>query len=182
MCDGDHNIIECDFDGGDCCLEGSNCLKCNAAGPHDSSCSCHVNGESMCSSVYSDCPTGLPHDLIWDNVCQDELNVAECLYDGGDCCAPDSNKDDCRVCACLKDCPSHLPTELIKDSVCHDNLNFEECLYDGGDCCHPNASMSSCTKCVCKQCEPDSPCKGGLYIVFSIVAADGQLTKITYNM
>ena len=37
---------------------------------------------------------------IGNGVCQDELNNEECFYDGGDCCGPNVETQDCTECIC----------------------------------------------------------------------------------
>ena len=56
----------------------------------------------------------MTHAFVGDGVCNDETNIAECDYDGGDCC-PNPN--------------------LVGDAICHDEINHLGCNYDGGDCC-----------------------------------------------
>ena len=42
------------------------------------------------------------HDkIVNDNICDDEANVYECDFDGGDCCAEESIKDFCLQCQCF---------------------------------------------------------------------------------
>jgi len=36
-----------------------------------------------------------------DNICDDEANIAECNYDGGDCCGEGKEKWACTICKCL---------------------------------------------------------------------------------
>ena len=36
-----------------------------------------------------------------DNICDDEANIAECKYDGGDCCGEGKEKWACTICKCL---------------------------------------------------------------------------------
>ena len=40
---------------------------------------------------------------IGDGYCDDQTNIAECDYDGGDCCGPDININWCIQCQCLSD-------------------------------------------------------------------------------
>ena len=41
------------------------------------------------------------HDKIMgDEICDDDANVFECDFDGGDCCGADSIKDFCLQCQC----------------------------------------------------------------------------------
>ena len=35
-----------------------------------------------------------------DEICDDDANVFECDFDGGDCCGTDSIKDFCLQCQC----------------------------------------------------------------------------------
>ena len=44
---------------------------------------------------------GLAHVFIGDGVCNDETNIVECDYDGGDCCLMNFNTDYCSDCNCL---------------------------------------------------------------------------------
>ena len=69
-----------------------------------SACACHFL--ETCIAGY--------HPLVGDGVCNDETNVAECQYDGFDCC-------------------SNL--NMVGDATCNDETNNQECNYDGGDCC-----------------------------------------------
>jgi hypothetical protein len=59
------------------------------------------------------------HAFVGDGVCNDETNIAECDYDGGDCC-PNLN--------------------MVGDGICNDETNNLGCNYDGGDCCGPAVS------------------------------------------
>ncbi len=43
LCDGINNREECDYDGGDCCLEAANCDLCTG-----DSCLCHETGQANC--------------------------------------------------------------------------------------------------------------------------------------
>ena len=36
-----------------------------------------------------------------DGVCDDEINIVECEYDGGDCCGSNVNTKACKLCQCL---------------------------------------------------------------------------------
>ena len=42
------------------------------------------------------------HKQIGDGICDDESNVYECDFDGGDCCGSNVNTYYCSVCACLE--------------------------------------------------------------------------------
>ncbi len=45
MCDKDNNNPICEFDGGDCCLEETNCEYCHGEG-----CLCHETEQAYCAS------------------------------------------------------------------------------------------------------------------------------------
>ncbi len=99
ICNEELNTEECEYDGGDCCLEEANCDNCKGAG-----CLCHETGLAYCSckristllflqtlfeSISTDIGAGCPgdvHSFVKDDYCQGEANIEECSYDGGDCC------------------------------------------------------------------------------------------------
>ena len=39
-------------------------------------------------------------ELVGNGHCNDEANDADCVYDGGDCCGPCANTDQCSDCVC----------------------------------------------------------------------------------
>ena len=93
---------------------------------------------------------------IGNGICEDDVNVEECHYDGGDCCEPDSNINFCDDCLCIK--PHDKETEewvsecpwypwLAGDGNCDDFLNHKGCHYDKGDCC--DGSHYYCEDCFC---------------------------------
>ena len=82
-----------------------------------SECSCHLI--ESCAAGY--------HPLVGNGFCNDDTNIAECSYDGGDCC------------------PNH---NIVGDTICHDETNHHGCNYDGGDCC-VNVNTDSCIECNC---------------------------------
>ena len=47
-------------------------------------------------SLFLGCQLG----FINDGICNDENNVEECNYDGGDCCGSCINTDNCTECLC----------------------------------------------------------------------------------
>ena len=69
FCHDQNNNAECNFDGGDCCLNvnTSQCLECT----------CHHT---------ENCATGFIPSIVGDGICDDETNNGICNYDGGDCC------------------------------------------------------------------------------------------------
>ncbi len=176
-CDGYLNTNECSYDGGDCCLEESNCRHC------DDRCVCHETGLSHCTSDpewdkllidLANCTSNI--DYLSDSYCDFELNNNECLFDGGDCCLEKSNCINCDNCICHETGLSHcaavdidpneweqLHPDLVNCTIAHHNSHFfsdgfcdsesdfnnRECLYDGGDCCLENANCKYCDSCIC---------------------------------
>jgi len=87
------------------------------------------NKSSLFLSIKSTTGTpGLTHAFVGDGVCNDETNIAECDYDGLDCC---------------------LNPNMVGDGICNDGTNHIECNYDGGDCCLLNVNTDSCSECNC---------------------------------
>ena len=82
FCDDETNNNECNYDGGDCCL--------NVNTEHCEDCICHF--EKFCATGF--------HPLVGDGYCNDETNIGECSYDGGDCCV-NVNRNHCSECLCL---------------------------------------------------------------------------------
>ena len=82
-----------------------------------SDCSCHFL--ETCAAGY--------HPLVGNGFCNDDTNIGECDYDGGDCC-PNPN--------------------MVGDAICNDETNHLGCNYDGGDCC-VNVNTDSCSDCNC---------------------------------
>ena len=39
--------------------------------------------------------------MIGNDICNDDTNIGECEYDGGDCCLMNVNTDSCSECNCL---------------------------------------------------------------------------------
>ena len=79
------NNEECDFDGGECCGSCVNTKYCN-----DCKCVGEQIGEVADNNAF----------FSNDN-CQDELNNAQCNYDGFDCCASyNRNNEYCSQCDC----------------------------------------------------------------------------------
>ena len=102
---------------------------------------------------FQDCPSK-SKQWIGDGYCEDENNIFECNFDGGDCCT-DTEHLHCTECLCKtngdeedtpKTCDMH---EWIGDGVCDDENNVLECDYDGGDCCDDTADKTYCTVCEC---------------------------------
>lgn len=54
------------------------------------------------------------HDIIVnDNICDDEANVYECDFDGGDCCAEGSIMELCLQCQCFCNLGSDLSVFIL---------------------------------------------------------------------
>ena len=56
----------------------------------------HYNEDENVIANYS-CPVW---DLVGDNYCDDEANIAECGYDLKDCCEIESDRSTCKDCLC----------------------------------------------------------------------------------
>ena len=137
FCDDISNNFECRFDGGDCCLNPViNKYSCNE-------CICHAENktypvtnkikkftigptfpcEYMPNSNFPKSPTVLITDCqyihqhkIDDGYCNDEVNMmAECDYDGGDCCLAEIDDLKCDECICHQDGSRH-PTRRNQKS------------------------------------------------------------------
>ena len=90
----------------------------------------------------SGCPK--PH---WknDGFCDDMTNIAECEYDGGDCCGDNVNTLYCISCFCLTNTTQSCcnETSLFGDGVCDACNNQAHCNWDGGDCCQGTANAGT---------------------------------------
>ena len=120
-CNDETNNPECGYDGGDCCgscIIKDYCTNCTCIGSVTNaqvSCGGHFadfcadcpqgHGEIWCNGdcrwVNEQCIIIPKNSLIGDGVCNDEMNTAECSYDGGDCCGLNVNRKFCRTCKCL---------------------------------------------------------------------------------
>ncbi|CAN0376865.1 unnamed protein product [Pylaiella littoralis] len=168
-CDQENNKAECDYDGGDCCEctcvrdEGtddvadgrfSQCIDFACIDP-DAAC---VDGDDITSNVVENC-SGV--NDIGNGYCNQDNNIAECGYDGGDCCEctcigdenaddyPDGRYSQCNNFACIDpDAPCVTDDDVtsdmyencigvnsIGDGYCDPGNNKAECGWDGGDCC-----------------------------------------------
>ena len=93
---------------------------------------------------------GCPYmSILGDGYCDDEANIAECLYDSGDCCYYENDRTLCEDCFCYVDqkkmediteglCnnPVHLIVKLrLGDGYCDLPYNRPEFNFDQGDCC-----------------------------------------------
>ena len=70
------NNVECNYDGGDCCVDINNefCTDCT----------CYL---------IENCAAGFIPSVVGNDFCNDETNIANCNYDGGDCCGYTVNTD-----------------------------------------------------------------------------------------
>ena len=110
FCDGETNIDECEYDGGECCFnvgngycdDDSNTPGCNYDG--GDCCGSCVNKEycSTCTCLDGGSINSFANNLnfIGNGFCDDGLNNAECQFDGGDCCGPSVNTNFCTLCTC----------------------------------------------------------------------------------
>ena len=83
-CNDETNNLNCNYDGGDCCVVNATTDSC-------SECVCHFL--ETCAAGY--------HPLVGNGFCNDDINIAECNYDGGDCCGYCVVTEHCEDCACL---------------------------------------------------------------------------------
>ena len=154
VCNDETNTANCNFDGGDCCLNVINKEYC-------SECTCFLKefcgtgfhplvGDGFCNEETNILECGydggdccLASDLVGDGFCNDESNTPECIYDGGDCCFH-VNTDLCLNCSC-----HCINLKLVGDGFCNDEANNIECNFDGGDCCGNCVIKEYCSKCEC---------------------------------
>jgi hypothetical protein len=115
FCNDETNNVNCNYDGGDCCVDS--CAEC----------ACHFI--ETCAAGY--------HPLVGNGFCEDDTNIAECGYDGGDCSGYNINSEHCIECTCFHQdtCSAGVTHVFIGDGRCNDETNIAECNYDGGDCC-----------------------------------------------
>ena len=134
ICNDETNIAECSYDNGDCCGYNINSEHC-----------------TECTCFHQEtCLAGVTHAFVGDGVCNDETNIAECDYDGGDCCGYGINSEHCNECNCyaLEICTNGVHP-LAGNGLCNDDTNIVECSYDGGDCCGSCVNTDYCTECQC---------------------------------
>jgi hypothetical protein len=85
-CYDETNNLECNYDGGDCCLSSPNTDYC-------SNCTCNLLGTCLAGT----------HPFVGNGICNDETNIAECMFDGLDCCSGygfEVVTTDCTECSC----------------------------------------------------------------------------------
>ena len=145
VCNDLTNILECDFDGGDCC---GSCITTEFC----SECQCH--GEYVVD-------TGILNPLVGNGYCNDITNNAGCNFDGGDCCGSCINTEQCSDCECKSEILGNgIHNALVGNGLCDDETNYPNCNYDGFECCGseintvinpgPYPSEYSCEECLCK--------------------------------
>ena len=90
-------------------------------------------------------------NLIGDGYCNDEVNILDCGYDGGDCCLSLVITDYCTNCTChlLETCAAGFLPLSVGDGFCNDETNNVHCYYDGLDCCRSPINTDSCSDCLC---------------------------------
>ena len=150
-CDDINNIVECNFDGGDCCGPNVNTAYCNQCQclTGDNSQLCHSTNPDIWSCCSSQNPCEVDEgDCDLDNHCLGNLfcGVDNCPNDfpsGADCC-----KDGVATTISLTTC-SPVFASAIGDGFCDDTNNMVECNFDGGDCCGPDVNTNYCTQCQC---------------------------------
>ena len=103
---------------------------------------------------YGDLNCDAHMEVIGNGVCNDEANNEGCIYDGGDCCLPNTNSDQCTECIChhQETCATGFNHPLVRDGHCQDETNNFDCNYDGGDCCGScSVNPEHCTECICHE-------------------------------
>ena len=92
--------LECDFDGGDCCLSSINKEYCLF-------CTCYANNNvDSCKLAYA---------FVGNGVCEDVVNTEVCDYDGGDCCLDEIIGG---PYACEFGCICHLDGTKVLNNTC----------------------------------------------------------------
>lgn len=114
------------------CQNGGTCVK-DPSNPYLHSCHCPINfsgpyceNKSRVSSTPA-CPYSQCKDLANDTVCDQQCNVYECQWDGGDCSLswpkPWAN------------CTASIPCwDLFKNERCDKECDNPGCLFDGFKC------------------------------------------------
>ena len=171
FCNDETNNAFCSYDHGDCCLPNKNSDHC-------SECTCYH--QETCA--FGPHPAAY-HPLVGNGICNDETNIPECHYDGGDCCQN---------------------PELAGNGICNDESNIQECYYDEGDCCLNKYVCPGCS-CYCQNfelvgnqfcnnetnnvecnydggecCGPDLSCKGHCFL-WHICLFTWKISGVTFN-
>ena len=132
FCNDETNSADCNYDGGDCCVN-VNTDEC-------SNCTCYHQ---------DNCLLGFTPSVVGDGFCHDQTNNADCNFDGGDCCV-DIKTENCSECICYhqENCAVGYIPSVIGDGFCNDETNNADCNHDGGDCC-VNVNKDVCSDCDC---------------------------------
>ena len=133
-CNDETNILDCGYDGGDCC---GSCVITD----YCTKCECNANITE----------NEIPNALVGNGYCNDVTNNQECNFDGGECCLSDVITDYCTNCTChlLETCAAGFFPPSVGDGFCNDETNNVHCLYDGLDCCRYPVNNDSCSDCLC---------------------------------
>jgi hypothetical protein len=109
----------------------------------------NTNSCSDCACHFVETCTAGYHPLVGNGFCDDDTNVAECDYDGGDCCGYSVTSEHCTECICFiqETCIAGVHPS-IGNGFCNDETNIAGCNYDDGDCC-VNVNKDSCSECNC---------------------------------
>ncbi|CAM9907104.1 unnamed protein product [Pylaiella littoralis] len=189
-CDERNNNALCNYDGGDCCE--CTCVPREADDDWNDYVSCGggfacidpeaecVNDDDINVEIVANCDSV----QVGNGYCDQRNNIAECGYDGGDCCectCEDRPNQKCGqnggyTCidpeaACVND--DDITVDMIDlcqdvggigDGYCDQNNNKPECNYDGGDCCEctcvaPDDWNGACGRWAGFACiDPDAAC------------------------
>ena len=98
ICDDRNNVPECYFDMNDCCNQEANfdfCSDCQCKdkdSPYYYGQVYQVQTTTQPANHFLNCENSdmVYHGIFADGICDEILNDAACLYDGGDCCLSDS--------------------------------------------------------------------------------------------
>ena len=136
-CNDEVNILDCGFDGGDCCgscIITDFCTNCSCIGG--------VTGNDVLNARVD--------ALVGDGFCHDMMNNPGCNYDHGDCCLSNVTTNHCSNCTChlLETCVAGYHPS-VGDGYCNDVTNIQQCNFDGGDCCGSCINIDLCTNCSC---------------------------------
>lgn len=61
----------------------------------------YQSGDGTTTGGGGDSPPVCIEPWLDDNVCDDRNNIAECAFDGGDCCNTTADDSFCALCYCL---------------------------------------------------------------------------------
>ena len=123
--------------------------------------------KELCSECK--CKTGRTNKItnakVGNGICNDETNIGDCNFDGGDCCGTCVNSKYCSECECIGENSGNIVNAFLDNGLCEDELNHGDCMFDGFDCCGDDRTndgdfddyfeiapgdKSFCTECLCK--------------------------------